>query len=454
MASNEVSSEAAEPMLQTSGAVHQPARQKPVVCLTAMPGTADELAGSIIRAYHHGFDVIVGYHSDALEGVTFAELLGATLLHIDANFDDDEVHETITHHAKVEGYPGVLYQGDPTARVDYEQSESELRSDEAYLIDCLPTVDVRERPHVLVAIPAYNEEAAIAAVVSGALNHADDVLVIDDGSTDRTADEARAAGANVIAHERNIGYGAALQTAFVAADRVGAHHLVMIDGDGQHSPEDIPRLLDAATSADIVIGSRLVEGSQTDMPLYRRVGLAVVNVLTNVSMLGVRRSPGWIRDTQSGFRLYTREVIESLAHDQSIGRDMHASTDILYHATSRGFDINEIGTTVRYDVEEANTQNPVTHGLGLVRNILQTLERERPVVFLGVPAVVLLMIGTFLSYATIATGPSLSGTSIAMAVIAGIALVAGLVLGLTAAVSRAFRLHVLSLGETNKLVDS
>jgi len=151
------------------------------------------------------------------------------------------------------------------------------------------------------------------------------VLVIDDGSSDDTVLLAKEAGATVIEHEENGGYGAALRTAFREANRRRADHLVILDGDGQHDPSDIPGAVDVqGDGADIVIGSRFAEGSETELPLYRRFGLAVVNALTNLSMGVLVRSKSRVGDTQSGFRTYNREAIESLSEDPSIGSGMSA----------------------------------------------------------------------------------------------------------------------------------
>jgi hypothetical protein len=153
------------------------------------------------------------------------------------------------------------------------------------------------------------------------------------------------------------------------------------------------------TEAEVVIGSRFADGSETELPVYRRCGLAVVNVLTNLS-LGVVRSRSRVRDTQSGFRCYSREAIETLAANDSIGDHMGASTDILHHAHTRSYDIEEIGTTVDYDVKNASSRNPVQHGLTLVGNILRTIEHERPVLILGVPGFVLAFLGVTFGYMT------------------------------------------------------
>ena len=92
----------------------------------------------------------------------------------------------------------------------------------------------------LVAMPAYNEESAIAKTILGAQQHADKVLVVDDGSKDETTRIAGALGAIVIRHEVNRGYGGALQTIFSTAREMGVEELVIIDADGQHNPGEIP----------------------------------------------------------------------------------------------------------------------------------------------------------------------------------------------------------------------
>ncbi|RRJ31824.1 glycosyltransferase family 2 protein [Halocatena pleomorpha] len=239
---------------------------------------------------------------------------------------------------------------------------------------------------VLVAIPAYNEAATIGDVVQTASEYADYVLVIDDGSEDDTAVRATAVGGAVIKHRQNRGYGAALKTAFEVASRYNAHHLVVLDGDGQHDAADVPRLVAAQerTGAHLVIGSRFIEGATSNAPLYRWIGLKTINGLTNLS-LGVVRAASRVSDTQSGFRAYDQTAIETLAADRSIGNWMDASTDILYHAHHHSYSIEEVPITVTYDVANASTRAPLSHGVVLMRNILKTIERERPLTALAVP---------------------------------------------------------------------
>jgi glycosyltransferase involved in cell wall biosynthesis len=153
----------------------------------------------------------------------------------------------------------------------------------------------------LAAIPCYNEGLAIGSVVLKASRHEDEVLVVDGGSTDDTAEIAKEAGAAVVAYEENKGKGRAVKNALRYAIEHGFDALVLLDGDGQHDQREIPKLLEPLTNdaADIVIGFRTFD----QMPAYRRVGRAVLDHATG----------GPVRDSQSGFRVLNRRAIELLA---------------------------------------------------------------------------------------------------------------------------------------------
>ncbi len=147
-------------------------------------------------------------------------------------------------------------------------------------------------------IPAFNEEVAIGSVVLLSREHVDEVLVVDDGSTDRTASVAEMAGARVLRHHKNLGKGAALKTGFQATD---ADVIVTLDADGQHDPAEIPKLMEPIIrgEADIVNGSRYLHGTDENTPRYRRVGQKILDTATNIST-GLE-----ITDTQSGFRAFS-----------------------------------------------------------------------------------------------------------------------------------------------------
>jgi glycosyltransferase involved in cell wall biosynthesis len=157
----------------------------------------------------------------------------------------------------------------------------------------------------LIIIPAFNESATIARVVAGALAHAP-VVVVDDGSTDDTAARAEAAGAEAIRHPRRLGKGQAIRTGLAAASIRRATSVVTLDGDGQHDPADIPRLLAAAAARPgaLVIGGRLGESGGFVRGRLNAVRVAgfFVNWVTGLH----------VEDTQSGFRLYPLPLVREL----------------------------------------------------------------------------------------------------------------------------------------------
>lgn len=281
----------------------------------------------------------------------------------------------------------------------------ETTIDNAVDVDITSTeVDsLEEVGSVMVAIPAYNEGTMIADVVRGAARHADTVLVVDDGSSDRTGRIASDAGADVVRHPKNRGYGGALKTIFREAARRDPAHLVVIDADGQHDPAGVVSLLAARieTQADLVIGSRY-EDVESSIPTYRRLGLWLVNGATNLS-LGTRGDTR-IADTQSGLRAYSPRAYHSLATDTTIGDGMSASTDILYHVVRRKYRVVEIGVTVRYDLPDTSTENPLIHGIELMTNIGRLTARDRPEAVVLLPLVTASLLG--MSFARRFQGPS------------------------------------------------
>jgi len=157
-----------------------------------------------------------------------------------------------------------------------------------------------KKPFIIVAIPAYNEEETIAKEILNAKKYADKIIICDDGSADSTAEIAKSLGADVIRHKRNLGYGAAIQSLFKRAKELNFDVLVTLDGDGQHDPDDIPKVIKPIIDdeADIVIGSRFIGNSLVVMPWYRRIG---VKLITNFVNYSAKQSIS-IRDAQSGFR--------------------------------------------------------------------------------------------------------------------------------------------------------
>lgn len=161
---------------------------------------------------------------------------------------------------------------------------------------------LRDYHSVSVAIPAFQAALFLGEVVRRTLCVVPHVLVVDDGSTDETAKIAEEAGARVIRLSRNFGKGRALQTAFTDLFHRGLDKVITLDADGQHLPEEIPKLLKAGKSADLVIGSRA--HLFAEMHPIRRTSNRYSSFLIS------KVAGGNFSDIQSGFRLYSRRLIE------------------------------------------------------------------------------------------------------------------------------------------------
>ncbi len=172
--------------------------------------------------------------------------------------------------------------------------------------------DAPARPRrLLVIMPAYDEATGIARVVADVRRQVEgDVLVIDDGSGDATAAEARRAGALVAIHPTNLGYGAALQTGYRYALRHAYDAVLQLDADGQHDPASIPALLAALARADVVVGSRFLDGRSYRPPLARRIGMRLFARVAT-ALAGQR-----ITDPTSGFQAISREALRFYAHER------------------------------------------------------------------------------------------------------------------------------------------
>lgn len=188
----------------------------------------------------------------------------------------------------------------------------------------------------VVLIPAYNEGSRLDGVLRKVREAAPgfDVIVVDDGSHDATGDVASAAGARVLRHPFNLGYGAALQTGYKYALRCGTEYLVQMDADGQHDPSDIQTLIDPVVdgSLDLVVGSRFLGVGDYHMSAVRNVGRALFQSI--VRFFGLR-----ITDPTSGFQAMNRSVIE-LYIDDAFPTD-YPDVDVLLIAHRRGLRVGE-----------------------------------------------------------------------------------------------------------------
>ncbi len=192
---------------------------------------------------------------------------------------------------------------------------------------------------LVAVIPAYNEATRVGNVVAAAKRYVDTVIVVDDGSTDTTAEAARRAGAHVIRHAENGGAGAATMTGIEAARRMGANAVVTLDADEQHDPSDIPRLLQPVKDdkADIVFSNRFAHRNR--IPLIRRIFNGVGNIVTLLA------TGMWVQDSQSGYKVIGPRA---LAQIDLRMRGFEFCTEIVREASQHKWRIAQVPTKVIY----------------------------------------------------------------------------------------------------------
>ena len=275
---------------------------------------------------------------------------------------------------------------------------------------------------ITVGIPAYNEEKNIAKIIVDLKKVADQILVCNDGSTDSTAEIAESLGAIVIKHPKNLGYGSAIRSIFLKSREINAEVLVTIDADGQHKIEDVKKVVKPIVDgqADISIGSRFLEEGD-NAPKYRKLGINIITKVTNSSLSEK------ITDAQSGFRAYNNKVLQSLTPSDS---GMGISTEILIKSSNLGLKIAEVPTKIQYE-GETSSQNPVSHGTGVLLSTLKYISIERPLVFYGIPSSIFFIIGLTFTFFAAQYYTEIGRLNTNLTLIAGGTLLIGVVLVVT-----------------------
>jgi glycosyltransferase involved in cell wall biosynthesis len=237
---------------------------------------------------------------------------------------------------------------------------------------------------ILVGIPAYNEETSIAKVIVLTRQFADKIVVCDDGSKDLTSKIAENLGAEIIVHERNLGYGAALRELFDKARETDADVLVTLDADGQHDPAFIPQLVSAIQAgADLAIGSRLVGLVSFTGSARRKLGVRMISKATDIS------TDQRIRDSQSGFRAYGKRAIAELRPTEM---GMGASVEILVKSAQIGLRVTEVPVEVS-NTTRGSRMNSLMQGADVLASLVKHTSMRRPLLFYGGIGVCMILVG-------------------------------------------------------------
>lgn len=234
---------------------------------------------------------------------------------------------------------------------------------------------------IAVVIPAYNEERFIGSVALKALQHAGTVIVVDDGSSDCTAEVAADTGAVVVKHLHNQGKGAALNTGFRLALQYMPEVVVMLDADGQHLPEELFAVIQPVLEgcADIVIGSRYLDHT-SQVPRHRIIGHQVFNWLT-ARTSGMRST-----DSQSGYRAFSPAALEKISF-HSNGFSVESEMQFIAHEL--GLRLVEVPITIRY--LDKPKRSVLGQGMVVLNGVLRLTGQYRPLFFIGLPGLFLLL---------------------------------------------------------------
>ena len=272
-----------------------------------------------------------------------------------------------------------------------------------------------QQTRVLAGIAAYNEARYVGSIVVQAKQYVDEVIVIDDGSTDNTSGVARLAGATVVRHPENRGKGAAIQTILAEARKRNPDVLVLLDADAQHDPNEIPVLIKPISEGfDLVIGSRQAQENKT--PRYRRIGKEVIFRSSRLA------SGTNVYDSESGFRALSPKAVNEL---EPKANGFAVESEMITLAADKKLRITEVPISNIY-TKDGSTRHPIRHGIDVLSRIVVMISERRPLFIFGVVGGILLVVGIVFGFRVIDIANTTGDLAIGSAVLTALFIIAGI----------------------------
>lgn len=282
---------------------------------------------------------------------------------------------------------------------------------------------------IVVIIPAYNEERFIGSVILKVQQYPVTIIVVDDGSSDNTAKIAEAAGAQVFRHPNNRGKAEALNTGIKEACALNPDAIVMLDGDGQHLPEELEKLVTPIVrgEADIVVGSRYLENS-TNVSRHRLLGHRFFNALTGFT------SKIKLTDSQSGYRAFSPRIFNNGLFQSS---GFTVESEMQFIAREHGLRVVEVPVTIFYT--DKPKRPVIQHGLSVLNGILHLVGQYRPLLFFGLPGLIGILVGFVMGFLVIDIYRRITQLAVGYAMISVLMTVIGMVLFSTGIILHSIR---------------
>ncbi len=250
--------------------------------------------------------------------------------------------------------------------------------------------------NAIVGIPAHNEENTIVSIILKALKYVNDVVVVDDGSTDKTAELAEETGAIVLKHRKHLGYDASLRSLILYAREIDKAPLVIIDGKAKYPTKKIPIFLKKMVEedVDIIIGSRfLLDNDKTKLPIHKRFGIKVLKLISTTRFQVGEGKVKKITDTQSSFLTLSQNALKSLDISDSI---MDVFSEILEKSSE--LNVEEVPISVFYETK--TLEKSFIDGLGFIGSLLKYTECKQCILSFGISGLLGILLSIYLGIRT------------------------------------------------------